>query len=122
MKINTFKKLLSTATALSFIFIYSGATGSYLVSADSMTSLGTATIRPGEEKLMGNLCINNDCTTICNVDGTNGASKYSVTAQNANAQFTMFMKEKDNLIAEESFTGQGELDFDSRKYDLCCLV
>ena len=117
MKKHTSNKLIRAVASLSCVFLFGLTTNSLLVAADSMNSLGTATVQAGEEKMMGNLCINGDCTTICDVDGTNGVSKYSVTAQNTNTQFTMFMKEKDKLIAEKSFTGQGELPFESRKYD-----
>lgn len=116
-KKHTSNKFLRAVASLSCVFLFGLTTNSLLAAADSTNSLGTAAIQAGEEKMMGNLCINGDCTTICDVDGTNGVSKYSVTAQNTNTQFTMFMKEKGKLIAENSFTGQGELPFESRKDD-----
>lgn len=117
MKTNVLKKLISVATNIGLVFSFGFAMSSYLTSADSINSLGTVTIQPGEEKMMGNTCINGDCTTACNVDGTNGAAKYSVVAGNSSTKFTMFMKEKDKLIAEKAVTGQGDLDFESRNYE-----
>ena len=85
----------------------------------SSSSFGfmAVTLQPGEESRVGSNLINGKITTVCDIDATSGSVQYKVKALKDTTKFTMFMKEKDKMISEKSFTGAGALDFDARKYE-----
>lgn len=120
MKTNTFKKLLSAATSLFFALAFVFATQTTMAFASSSyvsTGFNPVTLQPGEESRVGQNSVNGKITTVCDVDATSGSVQYKVNALKDTTKFTLFMKEKDKMLAEKSFTGAGALDFDSREYE-----
>lgn len=119
MKTNTFKKLLSVATSLFFAlaFVFATQTTKAFASSSITSSFLDVTLQPGEESRVGQNRVNGKITTACDIDATSGSVQYKVNALKDTTKFTMFMKEKDKMIAEKSFTGAGALDFDSREYE-----
>lgn len=116
MKTNTFKKIFCTVTVLSLMLALPFVSPN-IASADSSTTFFNLDLQPGEESRVGTTRVNGKFTTACDIDATSGSVQYKVNALKDTTKFTMFMKEKDKMIAEKSFTGAGALDFDSREYE-----
>lgn len=121
MKTNTLKKVLSVATSLSLMLGIAFVSQPKVALADSVSNnirgFMPVTLQPGEESRVGEKKVNGKITTACDIDATSGSVQYKVNALKDTTKFTMFMKEKDKMIAEKSFTGAGALDFDSREYE-----
>lgn len=117
MKTNTLKKVLSVATSLSLMLGIAFVSQPKVALADTSSGFFSVTLQPGEESRVGKNRVNSKITTACDIDATSGSVQYKVNALKNTTKFTMFMKEKDKMIAEKSFTGEGALDFDSRKYE-----
>lgn len=117
MKTNTLKKLLSVATSLSLAFLFATQSHTALASFNGNYGFPQVTLQPGEESRVGGNSVNDKVLTACDIDGTKGTVQFNVYSSKGNTPFTMFVKEKDKLISEKSFTGRGSLGFDSRKYE-----